>query len=492
MLFNELVTTLKIRHSEGSLAVPVTGIAYDSRKVQPGFVFVAIPGFVTDGHKYINNAIEKGAAALIVEKNISLSQNIPLVQVEDSRAALALVADKYYNHPSQKLTITGVTGTNGKTTTTHLVAAIYKAAGNKTGLVGTIQNLIGGKELPASNTTPESLDLQQLFDSMVKSGVTHAAMEVSSHALALNRTTGVDFDAAVFTNLSQDHLDFHSDMDDYAAAKAKLFAAAPLSIINADDSRAKEMIEASSGTVVTYGLHQPSDVSARDVQITARGVSFITTGKYGEHRLNLKLTGEFNVYNALAAFTLGMAQGFAGETVKSALENVTGVAGRFEPVDCGQPFAVVVDYAHTPDGLENILKTARQITNNRLITVFGCGGDRDRSKRPVMGEIGTRYSDLAVITSDNPRTEDPGKIIDDILVGVKKIAGNKHKHKVIPERRDAIAYAIKEAAAGDVVVIAGKGHETYQIIGTTKYHFDDRAVAAAVLKELGYGGMGAL
>ncbi|MBO8136620.1 MAG: UDP-N-acetylmuramoyl-L-alanyl-D-glutamate--2,6-diaminopimelate ligase [Desulfotomaculum sp.] len=483
MLFSELIKELSVSKIKGDLNIPVKGIAYDSRKVQPGYVFVAVPGFVTDGHRYINNAVEKGASALIVEKEVD-APGITTVQVRDSRLALAQVSNKFYDYPSKKLTLTGVTGTNGKTTTTHLVANIYKAAGYKTGLVGTIQNLIGGKEVNASRTTPESLELQRLLAEMVNSGVTHAAMEVSSHALALNRTYGVDFDAAIFTNLSQDHLDFHHDMDDYAAAKAKLFAAAPLSVVNTDDERGQDMVQASRGDVVTYGLHKPADVSARDVSITARGVSFVTTGKYGEHLLNLNLTGEFNVYNALAAFTLGMAQGFDPETVKMALEGVQGVAGRFELVDCGQPFAVVVDYAHTPDGLENILKTARQLADNRLIAVFGCGGDRDRTKRPIMGKIGSSLSDVAVITSDNPRTEDPQKIINDILEGLK--SGGEKNYTVIPDRKEAIAYAIKKAAPGDVVVIAGKGHETYQIIGNIKYDFDDRAVAAEVLKELGY------
>ncbi|WP_031513412.1 UDP-N-acetylmuramoyl-L-alanyl-D-glutamate--2,6-diaminopimelate ligase [Desulfofalx alkaliphila] len=484
MLLSELVVNIKVLDSKGDLAVPIKGIAYDSRKVQPGFLFVAVPGFVTDGHHYIDQAVAKGAGALIVEK--PSEADIPTVQVEDSRLALALVAAEFYNHPSQSLTITGITGTNGKTTTTHLVAAIYKAAGNRVGLVGTIQNLIGGKEAPASNTTPESLDLQRLFNDMLKAGVSHAAMEVSSHALTLNRVAGVEFNAAVFTNLSQDHLDFHRDMDDYAAAKAKLFTRSPLAIINADDARSGQMIKASTGKVVTYGLKNQSDVGAKDIKISTRGVSFVTTGIYGQHRLNLKLTGEFNVYNALAAFTAGMAQGFNGELVVSALETVPGVAGRFELVDQGQPFAVVVDYAHTPDGLENILKTAKQMAKKRLISVFGCGGDRDRSKRPIMGQIGTSYSHLAVITSDNPRTEDPQQIIEDILIGVKSLANAQHKYEVIPDRRKAIAYAIGEAGPGDVVIIAGKGHETYQIIGNKKYDFDDRAVAAEALASLGY------
>ncbi|MEG6616424.1 UDP-N-acetylmuramoyl-L-alanyl-D-glutamate--2,6-diaminopimelate ligase [Peptococcaceae bacterium 1198_IL3148] len=486
MLLKDVVAELDVCHLEGSLDFDIQGIAYDSRKVQPGFLFVAIKGFVTDGHDYINQAIQNGASAVIVERPMTAA--VPTIQVADSRIALALTAAKFYHYPSNKLTITGVTGTNGKTTTTYLIAAIYKAAGSKVGLVGTIQNLVGGKETPATNTTPESLDLQQLFDNMVNAGVTHATMEVSSHALALNRTYGVEFDAAVFTNITQDHLDFHQNMEDYAAAKAKLFTMAPLAIINADDGRAQDVIAASKGTVVTYGIRRAADVGVKDVQLTAQGVSFITTGKYGEHKLNLKLTGEFNVYNALAAFTLGVAQGYDVEVVIKALAGVTGVAGRFELVDRGQPFAVVVDYAHTPDGLENVLKAAKAITTNRLIAVFGCGGDRDRTKRPIMGEIGTKYSDLAVITSDNPRTEEPDQIIAEVLEGVQRAVDLDHSYKVLADRREAINYAIKEAKPGDVVVIAGKGHETYQIIGKTKYDFDDRLVAAQALESLGYKG----
>ena len=485
MLFKELLASMEVCCTEGNLNVPVCGIAYDSRKVQPGFLFVAVKGFVTDGHRYIDAAVKNGASAVIVEKPVAVN-NIPFAQVADSRLALAKAAAAFYQHPSKKIMLTGVTGTNGKTTTSHLIGAVYKAAGHKVGLVGTIQNVVGGKELPAVNTTPESLDLQQLFDQMVKSGVTHAAMEVSSHALALNRVADVSFDAAVFTNISQDHLDFHADMDDYTRAKAKLFAMSPLAVINADDERAQDMIKAARGTVVTFGLRNKADVSAADIKLTADGVSFVTAGKFGEHQLHLKLTGEFNIYNALAAFTCTMAQGFDPQTVISALEGVPGVAGRFELVKCGQPFGVVVDYAHTPDGLENILQSARQVTKKRLIAVFGCGGDRDRTKRPIMGKIGVSLSDHAVITSDNPRTEDPLTIIADVLNGVKEANAEPEEYTVIPDRREAIFYAIKKAAPGDVVVIAGKGHETYQIIGKTKYDFDDRCVAAEALHSLGY------
>lgn len=482
MQLKDLLPALNPLTIKGALNTLFSGIAYDSRQVKPGFIFVAIPGFKVDGHQYIAQAIKNGAVAVIVEN--SITSDIPTIQVANSRIALAQAAAMLYRHPARKLRLVGITGTNGKTTTTYLVAAIYKAAGQRTGLVGTIQNLIGSKELPATNTTPESLDLQQLLADMVNAGLTHGVMEVSSHALALHRTQGLHFDAAMFTNISQDHLDFHRDMEDYAAAKAKLFAAASLAVINADDSQAARMIAASPGQVVTYGLHQTADVGAKEIQVTAQGVSFTTTGKFGEHQLNLKLTGEFNVYNVLAAFTLGMAQGYDISLVKSALEEINGVAGRFELVDSGQPFGVVVDYAHTPDGLENVLKAAKGLTDKKLITVFGCGGDRDVSKRPLMGKIATSYSDLAIITSDNPRTEQADKIIADILTGVTNNDGRQYQ--VLPDRQEAIVAAINAAAPGDIVMIAGKGHENYQIIGTTKYNFDDRIEAQKALTDLGY------
>ncbi|MCL5289575.1 MAG: UDP-N-acetylmuramoyl-L-alanyl-D-glutamate--2,6-diaminopimelate ligase, partial [Firmicutes bacterium] len=323
--------------------------------------------------------------------------------------------------------------------------------------------------------------LQKLLAQMVKEGVKGVAMEVSSHALALNRVAGVAYDLAVFTNITQDHLDFHGTMEEYLAAKAKLFAMdIKAAVINGDDPAAEHLIKASRGKVYTYAIDREADVKAKDIEVSARGVSFTASGPWGEHTLSLKLTGRFNVYNTLAAYTAGMALGLPGAAVKAALENVAGVAGRFEPVDQGQEFAVIVDYAHTPDGLENILTTARQITGGRLIAAALCGGDRDRTKRPIMGEIAAKYSDLAVVTSDNPRTEDPARIIEDVVEGVTRIASPEN-YLVIQDRREAINRAIEIAREGDVVVIAGKGHEDYQIIGTTKHPFDDRLVAKEAL-----------
>ncbi|SHI58590.1 UDP-N-acetylmuramoylalanyl-D-glutamate--2,6-diaminopimelate ligase [Desulfofundulus thermosubterraneus DSM 16057] len=486
-MFSELIEGQTCLAVGGNQQVHIAGIAYDSRQVQPGFLFVAVEGFTTDGHRYVEQAVSRGAVAVVVQKEIPLPSGIAFARVPDTRLALALLAARYYSYPSRKLKLIGVTGTNGKTTTTHLLAAIYRAVGNKVGLIGTIANWIGGRVLPVSHTTPESLDLQKLLAEMVNNGIEVAVMEVSSHALALNRVAGCAFDAGVFTNITQDHLDFHRDMEDYLAAKTLLFRGLgrdgkpALAVINADDPRAERIAAATKVPVYTYGLSAEAQVRAQEVKVTPRGASFTVTGPWGECPVNLKLTGYFNVYNALAALTAALAGGVPLPLAVRALESVEGVPGRFELVNRGQDFAVVVDYAHTPDGLENILTTARAITRGRLITVFGCGGDRDPTKRPLMGEIAARLSDLPVITSDNPRTEDPMKIISQVEEGVRRIRSD---YQVVPDRRQAIRFALGVAAPGDTVIIAGKGHENYQIIGTTKYPFDDRSEVTKVLDDL--------
>lgn len=487
MLFSELIEGQSCLAVGGNQQVHIAGIAYDSRQVQPGFLFVAVEGFTTDGHRYVEQAVSRGAVAVVVQKEIPLPSGIAFARVPDTRLVLALLAARFYGYPSRKLKLIGVTGTNGKTTTTHLLAAIYRAAGNKVGLIGTIANWIGDRVLPVSHTTPESLDLQKLLAEMVNDGVAVAVMEVSSHALALNRVAGCAFDAGVFTNITQDHLDFHRDMEDYLAAKTLLFRGLGqdgkpgLAVINVDDPRAERIAAATKVPVYTYGLSAGAQVRAQEVKVTPRGASFTVTGSWGECPVNLKLTGYFNVYNALAALTAAVAGGVPLPLAVRALESVEGVPGRFELVDRGQDFAVVVDYAHTPDGLENILTTARAITRGRLITVFGCGGDRDPTKRPLMGEIAARLSDLPVITSDNPRTEDPMRIIAQVEEGVRRVRSD---YRVVPDRRKAIRFALGVAAPGDTVIIAGKGHENYQIIGTTKYPFDDRNEAIKALDEL--------
>lgn len=491
MNLSELIKDVSIRKIDGNDQVDIKGITYDSRRVRPGFLFVAIEGLRVDGHDYISKAVEAGASAVVVQKNIDVLAEVTRLQVENSRVALAQISAVFYKVPALKMKMIGVTGTNGKTTTTNLISAIYRSSGYKVGLVGTIANYIGDRRLDVSHTTPESTDLQQLLSDMVEENVDVAVLEVSSHALSLERVTGCEFDVAVFTNLTQDHLDFHRDMDDYLASKIKLFKSISPGIkkglkyvvLNNDDPYAERIKAEVKVPIITYGVYGEADVRALNIEVKAGGCSFIIKGKSWTVDLNMKITGLFNVYNTLAAFAVGLAAGFNPDGIANAMQSMKSVPGRFELVDCGQDFTVVVDYAHTPDGLENILKTARSITSRRLITVFGCGGDRDRKKRPIMGEISGSYSDFSIITSDNPRTEDPLKIIADVQEGVKKII-DSGRYTIMPDRRKAIKSALLMAEKGDLVVIAGKGHEDYQIIGQQKFHFDDREEAIKVLNQL--------
>jgi len=484
--FDEIASVLEVLEAGGDLSIEVTGLAYDSRQVVPGCAFVAVPGHATDGHLFVPQALERGAVALIVERVApEWAARVPWVRVADARGALAAAAARFYGYPARRLDLTGVTGTNGKTTTTHLIRAVYRQAGLTTGLIGTIHTLIGDTVLPAERTTPESLDLQRLWRRMADTGVTHVVLEVSSHALRLGRVDPADFAAAVFTNLTQDHLDFHRDMEDYFAAKALLFTGLPAggaAVINADDPWGRRLAGMCPDRAVTYGV-EGGTVRAEGVTAGTRGVSFTVTGPWGTFPLNLRLSGLFNVYNALAAATLGLVRGIPADAVRAGLEAVPGVPGRFERVDGGQDFTVIVDYAHTPDGLKNVLRAARRITEGRVISVFGCGGDRDRGKRPLMGRISGELADFTVITSDNPRTEDPMAIIAAVEAGTRAVTG---RYTVIPDRREAIRAALEMARPGDLVLIAGKGHEDYQIIGRTKYPFDDRLAVREVLAGMGY------
>jgi UDP-N-acetylmuramoyl-L-alanyl-D-glutamate--2,6-diaminopimelate ligase len=491
MLLSDLLKNIDVLDMAGDGSAEIRGIAYDSRSVRPGYLFVAVEGFKTDGHSYVGRAAEAGATAVLAQKMVQVPPGVTLVITPDTRSGLAAVSAAFYRHPSRELLMVGVTGTNGKTTTSSLVAAIYRLAGKKVGLIGTIANYIGERKLEVSHTTPESADLQGILRDMADEGVSVAVMEVSSHALSLERVAGCEFDVAVFTNLTQDHLDFHRDMEGYCRAKSRLFAGLgpgvkknpKYAVVNADDPYGDSIVKASGVPVITYGISEKADVRAWDIKIAGSGCSFKVAGKkYPPAELHMKLTGLFNVYNTLAAYTVAMEGGCPPELVKEALEGVSGVPGRFETVDCGQDFTVVVDYAHTPDGLENILKAARTVAAaGRIITVFGCGGDRDRAKRPMMGEIAGRYSQVPIITSDNPRTEDPDLIIRDIEEGIKEVTAG---YRVIPDRREAIRAAVSEARRGDMVVIAGKGHEDYQIIGTEKIPFDDREEARKALGAL--------
>lgn len=462
----------------------ISGVAYDSRQVKPGFLFVCISGFKTDGHLFINDAVEKGAVAIVAEKETS-ECNLPIVLCENTRHALALVAGNFYEHPSRSMRLIGVTGTNGKTTTTHLIKAILEEAGKKTGILGTLYARVGDKSFDLGHTTPEAPDIESFLRVCQEQHADYVVMEVSSHALVLNRVDALNFNVAVFTNLTQDHLDLHETMEAYRDAKLKLFeniekSFGNFSIINGDDEYGPVFIAQAGGIPISYGIDKKARTMAKDVRVTLKGSSFAVVHSEGSFNVEMKLIGLFSVYNALAAIAFALTEGIAVEIIQSALARVNGVPGRFEQVQCGQDFTVVVDYAHTPDGLENILKTARGILESRLITVFGCGGDRDRGKRPLMGEIAARFSDFTIVTSDNPRSEEPQDIINDIVPGVEKVKDSRYA--IIVDRREAIRHAIHLARPGDLVVIAGKGHETYQLIKGQVYDFDDRLVATEFLK----------
>lgn len=466
----------------------ITGIQYDSRKVALGNLFVAIKGFQSDGHQYIRQALEQGAIAVMISDEAYCSNEYPWILVEDCRLALAQISSVFYGHPSEKLTLIGVTGTNGKTTTTNLICHIIEEQGEKTGLIGTIHNRIGDKVLEGSRTTPESLELQQMFAAMVDEGIRYAVMEVSSHALELHRVDCCDFDIAVFTNLTQDHLDYHVTMENYCRAKTILFqmlgkngekaGLQKTAVINMDDPWAGHFLVACNVPVVTYSMHKDASWKAEQVEVGAEGVRYSVDG----HPVQLHLTGNFNVYNSLAALAVGEALGFSLDSVIQALEQVTGIAGRFQTVKGARDFSVIVDYAHTPDGLENVISTAQAFAKGKVITVFGCGGDRDRTKRPLMGEVAAELSDYCVVTSDNPRTEDPEQILQDILPGVEKHMEPDTYHVEV-DRRKAIHYAVQMAQPGDVVLLAGKGHENYQDVNGVKHHFDDYEVAQEAIRE---------
>ena len=452
-------------------------MAYSSRDVKAGDLFFCVRGFKSDGHDFAPEAVAKGAAALVAERPLGLS--VPEVLVEDARAAMATVAARFYGDPTAELEVAGVTGTNGKTTTTFLIRAILEAAGRSCGLLGTVTSIVGGREEPVQRTTPEAIDLQSTFRRMLDTGDSACAMEVSSHALELRRTDGVRFACRVFTNLTQDHLDFHSDMEQYFLAKRRLFEGdGGPAIVNVDDDYGRRLAgELPDAT--TFAIDRDADVRARDVEFDPRGSRFTLATPDGEVEVATRLPGLFNVSNALAAAGAARALGVPLGTIADALAAAGRVPGRFEPVDEGQPFAVLVDYAHTPDSLENVLRAARAITGGRLIVVFGAGGDRDRGKRPLMGKVAAALADDVIVTSDNPRSEDPEAIVEAILDG----AGAGAEREV--DRRRAIRRAIESARDGDVVVIAGKGHEQGQEFeGGRKEPFDDVSVARDALREL--------
>lgn len=478
MKLKDLLQGLEIRRFRADPDMEITNVAYDSRQVTPGSLFVAISGFAVDGHRFIPMAREKGAEVVLCERAPDTGD---YVLVEDTRLALALVGANWYGHPAEKMTMIGITGTNGKTTCTYLLKHVLEKARNaKVGLVGTIQNMIGDEVLPTERTTPESFELQGLFRRMVDAGCTHVIMEVSSHALVLHRVGGIRFHTGVFTNLTQDHLDFHKTMEEYRKAKSLLFSASSYGAINADDTAAGKLLEEARCPVLTYSAGRtPAELMADNVVLKADRVAFSASWRGETVPMELGIPGAFSVYNALAVTAAALNLGVSLPEIADAMATAHGVKGRAEVVPTpGKDYTVLIDYSHTPDSLENILKTAREFCQGRLIAVFGCGGDRDPIKRPIMGRIGASLSDFVVITSDNPRTEDPMEIIDQILPGVQEF---NTPYTVIENRRQAIRWAMDYAGAGDVIILAGKGHETYQEIGHEKFHLDEREEVAAHL-----------
>ena len=467
-----------------NLSQEIESITINSRKAGSNSLFVAIVGLNVDAHKFIGNVIESGCKAIVVEKDIeNVPSDVVIFKVENSRKALAKIASNFYENPSKGLNMIGVTGTNGKTSTTYFIESVLNYIKRKTAVIGTVEIRIDGKKRDidfATSTTPDTIELNQMLKIMADEGCEDVIMEVSSHALELNKVDGIDFKVGVFTNLTQDHLDFHKTMENYCDAKAKLFNMCEIGGINKDDSWAKRMIEKASCKVYTYGIDSECDFRAEKIEYLMDRVKFSVKidGKYVDFELGV--AGRFSVYNALACISSMVAMGYDIEDIKNGIKNIKGVPGRIQNIPNNKGFNVIVDYAHTPDGLENIINAVREFTKGRVITVFGCGGDRDRTKRPIMGEIVARLGDIAIITSDNPRSEKPEDILKEIEVGVKPL--NK-EYKMVVDRKEAIKVAIEMAKENDSIIIAGKGHEDYQIIGDKTIHFDDAEVAREILGE---------
>ncbi|MGN1002991.1 MAG: UDP-N-acetylmuramoyl-L-alanyl-D-glutamate--2,6-diaminopimelate ligase [Oscillospiraceae bacterium] len=480
MKLKDILKDIEILAMTADPETEIGGIAYDSRAVRPGDLFAAVVGLQSDGHRFIPMAVEKGAAAVLCQT--VPEDGAPYVLVADTRHALAIASRNLFGDPAGKMCLIGVTGTNGKTTSTYLIKHVLEEClGARVGLIGTNANMIGDTELPTERTTPESYELHKLFAQMYEAGCTHVVMEVSSHALTLERVAGIRYRVGVFTNLTQDHLDFHGTMEEYAAAKARLFSQADQAVINYDDPYGAYMAERAACPVSTYSVNSnDADLIAKDLKLLPGCVKFcaVTTGEI--QRVTLGIPGRFNVYNALDVMACCMSLGISMADCAAALATARGVKGRAETVPTDGDYSILIDYSHTPDSLEKILKTVRETTAGRVVVLFGCGGDRDKTKRPIMGRIGTELADFAIITSDNPRTEDPEAIIGDILAGV---TAKKTSYAVIPDRVKAIEYAIENHRPGDVIVLAGKGHETYQEVGHVKHHMDEREIVAEILEK---------
>ena len=477
MLLSELAMATGLRYTGED--TDIVSIEYDSRKVKPGSMFCCIVGLLLDGHEFAEKAVQAGASALLTERQLPF--DVPQIIVGNARKSMTEMAAAFYGYPQREMCMIGVTGTNGKTTTTYMVKSIAEQAGKKVGIIGTIRNMIGNESLPTDRTTPESVDLFRLLRQMADARVDIVVMEVSSHALEQFRVHGIKYDAALFTNLTQDHLDYHKTFDNYLAAKKILFQNAKKTVVNIDDQYAGRMMEGITVPSLSFGIRDKADISATNIDITTSGVRFDLHTPSGDCRMNLPIPGLFSVFNAMGSVGLALSVGLPLSCIKDGLESMTSVSGRIEAVTPkDHPFSVFVDYAHTPDALENVLKTIHEFAKNNIICVFGCGGNRDRAKRPIMGEIAGRLSDYVIVTSDNPRNENPMDIIASIEEGVKR---SGTKYTCIENRREAISEAIAMAEPNDVILIAGKGHENYQEINGTKYHFDDKEIVEEILKK---------
>ena len=480
MKLKEIIKNLVVLDSNADMEMEIGGISYDSRKTQSGDLFVAIRGFESDGHRFIPKAVEKGAAAVLCES--ATEDGTPYVRVADCRLGLALASREFFGNPASEMTMIGITGTSGKTTSSYLLKHLLESKLDaKVGLIGTNGNMIGDEFLHTEHTTPESYELHRLFRSMADAGCTHVVMEVSSHSLTLERVAGITYDVGLYTNLSQDHLDFHGTMEEYAAAKKKLFSQCKMGCVNLDDKWAGFMMEGAKCPISTFSIEQnDADLTAKDLRLSANGVRFAAVNNSGLALTKLAIPGLFSVHNALGVMSAGLALGISLNDCADAMSSAKGVKGRLEVVPTDREYSIIIDYSHKPDALENVLKTLRPVTKGRLFALFGCGGDRDKAKRPIMGAIAADNADCVIVTSDNPRTEDPEEIIRQIVEGVK---GRRTPIKVICDRVEAIHWAIDNAGPGDVILLAGKGHEDYQVVGHEKHHMDEREIVAEYLEK---------
>lgn len=486
MTLKDLIKNLKYIKLMGNENVLIQSLTIDSRKVTKNSMYCAIKGFTVDGHNFINQSIKNGASLIVCQNidNIEIAENVAILQVEDSRKALATIAKNFYNDPTKNISLIGVTGTNGKTSSTYFLEQILRTYNKTVGVIGTIEIRKNGQKLDfdfATSTTPDTIELNALFDNMAKDNIENIVMEVSSHALELNKVDQCFFDVAIFTNLTQDHLDMHENMENYCNAKAKLFKMCKTGVVNLDDKYAKQIIQNSSCDILTYSIENPSDLQATNIQYFMDKVTFDIKINDKIESFLLNIPGRFSVYNALGVIGACLAKNIPIDVIKEGIKSIKGVAGRIQTVPNDKGFNVIVDYAHTPDGLENIIKAVREFTKGNIITIFGCGGDRDNKKRPIMGEISAKLSDYTIITSDNPRSEVPEAIISQIEQGVKPITD---KYEKITSRRDAICKGIKMAKPNDTIIIAGKGHENYEIFAHKTIHFDDTEEAKKALEDL--------